>query len=286
MCRFVAYRGHEIRMSDLLTQSSRSLILQSFKAREREEPLNGDGFGVGWYTREDDAIPGLFTSVRPAWGNLNLMRLAPKIRSTCFFAHVRAASPGSPVTELNCHPFQSGRLLWMHNGRVVGFRKIKRRLREKLNDRAYDSILGTTDSEHVFALFLHLLERHAEDCNLDTLRNAMQNTIGKLEQLLSEVDPVEPSRMNFAVTDGQNIVATRYVTDTSCKPESLYVAQGQRLEVHEGKYRMIRSGRDVQSVIIASEPLTDAPEDWQAIPVNHMVSVSPELRVRIESVHP
>ena len=66
MCRFVVYAGPPLRMSVLLTESEQSLIKQSFKAREREEPLNGDGFGVGWYPDDSGADPCVFTSVRPS----------------------------------------------------------------------------------------------------------------------------------------------------------------------------------------------------------------------------
>ena len=45
----------------------------------------------------------------------NLARLASKIMSPTIFAHVRAAYPGMPVSENNCHPFASGRYLWMHS---------------------------------------------------------------------------------------------------------------------------------------------------------------------------
>ena len=36
----------------------------------------------------------------------------------CFLFQVRAAMPGMPVSEQNCHPFQWGRYMWMHNGMV------------------------------------------------------------------------------------------------------------------------------------------------------------------------
>lgn len=271
-------------MSDLLTRSSHSLILQSFKSREREEPLNGDGFGVGWYAHELDLNPGLFTSVRPAWANRNLLRLAPKIRSGCFFAHVRAASPGSPVTELNCHPFQAGRFLWMHNGHIAGFKRLRRHLREFLCDEAYDEICGTTDSEHAFALFLHFLRKHREDYELENLQRALRDTIRKIDRLAADIDASGPSELNFALTDGQNLLATRYTTDPGVKPQTLYVAQGERLEVQDGHYRMIRGGQATDAVIIASEPLTDAMDDWHCVPSNHMVSVSPELHVRMEAL--
>ena len=49
MCRLVAYLGRPILMEKLLIEPKNSLINQSFNAKEIEEPLNGDGFGVGWY---------------------------------------------------------------------------------------------------------------------------------------------------------------------------------------------------------------------------------------------
>jgi predicted glutamine amidotransferase len=48
MCRFTLYMGPPIRLSSLLIEPDHSLIRQSVESREREEPLNGDGFGVGW----------------------------------------------------------------------------------------------------------------------------------------------------------------------------------------------------------------------------------------------
>lgn len=56
--------------------------------------------------------------------NENLARLACKIISPLAFAHVRAAYPGMPVSEQNCHPFMWGRYLWMHNGVVGGFAQV------------------------------------------------------------------------------------------------------------------------------------------------------------------
>ncbi len=49
MCRFVVYSGREVLLADLIIYPKHSLINQSFQSQERFEPLNGDGFGVGWY---------------------------------------------------------------------------------------------------------------------------------------------------------------------------------------------------------------------------------------------
>ncbi|MBX7125812.1 MAG: hypothetical protein K1X47_08975, partial [Cyclobacteriaceae bacterium] len=66
MCRLLAYRGTPIIMDELLYKPNNSLIHQSFQAREIEEPLNGDGFGVGWYAPEVNYEPVTFVSVNPA----------------------------------------------------------------------------------------------------------------------------------------------------------------------------------------------------------------------------
>lgn len=283
MCRFVAYKGHELFLADLLTRSSQSLIRQSFKARERDEPLNGDGFGVGWYVQEVDPIPCVLTSTQPAWANRNLKRLSEKIRSTCVFAHVRAATEGSVVTELNCHPFQYDEFLWMHNGVVGDFANIRRKLCNALDDPIYHDIEGTTDSEHAFALFLQYLQRHKGDYDLDRLAKTMSRTIKKLSHW-GPGSEGPPSFCNFVVTDGHSIVASRFVSSADEKPQSLYVAKGIRFEVHGGRYRMIKGKGRNEAVIITSEPLTDVREDWEMVPRNHLVTVSPELHVRMRPV--
>ncbi|GAB4015149.1 MAG: hypothetical protein Fur0010_13880 [Bdellovibrio sp.] len=78
MCRFLTYSGRPVLMHDLLYEPKNSLIKQSIKANEAVEPLNGDGFGIGWYNNELDETPGLYTSTRPAWNDRNLGSLAKK----------------------------------------------------------------------------------------------------------------------------------------------------------------------------------------------------------------
>ena len=54
----------------------------------------------------EDVSPCVFTSLTPAWNSQNLDRLAKKVVSPLFFAHVRAAGPGMAVNESCCHPMQ------------------------------------------------------------------------------------------------------------------------------------------------------------------------------------
>ena len=282
MCRFLCYKGKEILLSDLLYRTKNSLILQSYKARERAEPLTGDGFGVGWYSPGLSPTPCVFTSLTPAWSNQNLRRLAEHVKSPCFFAHVRAASPGMQVSEQNCHPFQYGRYLWMHNGGIEGFNRIKRRLRQSLPDHLYHAIEGTTDSEHAFALFLSLLEDTDRTASVGEMGQILVKTIARLEQWTAEAGITGPSYYNFAVTDGQSIAAIRYISDQRLEPISLYYSAGKKFACFDGVGQMIEALPGEQTVIIASERLTEQNDDWVRVAPNHVLTVTPEYRVSVE----
>lgn len=280
MCRFLVYIGKPVMMYDLLFKPKNSLIKQSVKAHEAEEPLNGDGFGVGWYTPEANDMPGLFVSVRPAWNDRNLKSIAPKIVSDCIFAHVRAAT-SSPVNELNCHPFQYGNYLFMHNGDIEGFHKIKREMVRHLPDNIYANIEGLTDSEHLFALFLHQLEKQRVKDPATRIANALEEAIVEVEELKARLKLKEPSYINACVTNGDTVVAVRYVSDLKLEASTLYYSEGAAYDCENGICRMLKSNDENKAVLIVSEKLTRYRSDWHEIPVNHMVTVNRKLEVNV-----
>ena len=157
MCRLMLYLGPEARLSSLIVEPRHSLIRQSVHSEEREEPLNGDGFGIGWYASELSLEPAVFRSITPAWNNRNLQNLARVVTSDCVLAHVRAATQSSGVNEANCHPFRWRQYLCMHNGDVGDFRLVRRKLLASVCDEAFGNVYGSTDSEHFFALFIDSL---------------------------------------------------------------------------------------------------------------------------------
>lgn len=282
MCRFLCYKGPPLLAADLLYQPANSLIRQSFHAKERVEPLNGDGFGLGWYTPEIDSTPCVFASLTPAWSNQNLRRLSAHVRSTCFFAHVRAASPGMRVCEANCHPFQYGRFLWMHNGGIRDFVRIKRRLRASLPDHLYNRIEGTTDSEHAFAVFLHLLGDTDGLSDAREMGQALVKTIEQLERWTAETGLSGPSYYNFAVTDGSSVAAVRYVSDPTVEPQSLYYSTGGKYGCENGVCKFSDCSKSEKTIIIASERLTSEVNDWFRVAPNHILTVEPDLTVNVE----
>lgn len=275
--------GTPIVIDKLLYQPNNSLVNQSINAKEIEEPLNGDGFGIGWYVPELHQEPVTFVSVNPAWSNRNLRNLAPKIQTGCFIAHVRAASVGE-VSESNCHPFQYGNLLMMHNGGVENFNRIKRRLRESLSDELYNWIKGQTDSEHLFACLLnHLYSEKKLPVNAEAVMEAFERTFSELKAVMEEQKIYEPAYLNMIVTDGSFFVGTRYTTHPATEPLSLYHSEGGRYVVEDGISFMTTPKDDDEAVLIVSEKLTQEPH-WTAIPANHFVIVDNDLNVRVRPI--
>jgi predicted glutamine amidotransferase len=286
MCRFVSYSGLPLLLADLLYIPSDSLILQSYHARERREPLNGDGFGIGWYVPEIGDTPCVVRSITPAWSNSNLRHLSFKTRASRLFAHVRAASPGTAVSEPNTHPFNYGRFMWMHNGAAADFTRIKRQLRDGLKDEFYNMIAGTTDSEHAFALFLNGLSS-LDEVSPQEIRKTLVWTIGRLNELSIEVGVAAPSFYNFAVTNGETTVVSRYCSDPNIEGASLHYARANFLEPLLNKKSDIHSvstSEDASAVIVASERLTDERCKWYDVPDNHTVTVFPDLAVQLERI--
>jgi glutamine amidotransferase len=282
MCRLMAYKGTPVIIDKLLYQPKNSLINQSSNAREIEEPLNGDGFGVGWYVPEVNYEPITFVSVNPAWNNRNLRNLAPKIKTDCMIAHVRAASVGD-VSESNCHPFQYKNILMAHNGGVEDFGKIKRHIREPLSDELYNWIKGQTDSEHIFALLLNNLFHDHKSISPEAVADSFEKTFRDVKRLMTENDIKEPAYLNMVFTNGLFLVATRYISDPKEEPLTMYHSEGGRYVVENGNTRLEAAQDDDNAVLVVSEKLTDD-KDWTMLPPNHLVIVEQSLNVRVRPI--
>ncbi|MET0606814.1 MAG: class II glutamine amidotransferase [Beijerinckiaceae bacterium] len=244
MCRFLAYRGAPVFLDAIVCAPGHSLIRQSLHAEEAKVATNGDGFGLGWYGER--AEPGLYRELRPAWSDENLLSLCRLVRSNIFFAHVRAAT-GTATMRANCHPFTHGRWMFMHNGQIGGFGRVRRRLESLLPDEMYDARAGTTDSEIVFLLILSRID--AGEHPIEATRNVLR----VVKDFMRASGVEEPIRFAAALTDGETVTAFRTACDG--KPPTLYLCERP------------------DAAIIASEPLDSDRSCWREIPKGAAVTV-------------
>jgi predicted glutamine amidotransferase len=263
MCRWLAYSGSPVLLEELLYGRQNSLIVQSLHSRLGAEETNGDGFGIGWYG--DQESPAVFHSIEPAWNDRNLRELSGHISSPLVFAHIRA-STGSPVQQTNCHPFRHRRWLWMHNGFLDGFAKVKRDLTVAVDPELYPEIEGTTDSELMFHLALTFgLE--------DDPPKAVARTIGLVESVGHEHGVEFPFQGTIATSDGERVWAFRYSSEG--KSRSLFFSTDVRtLRALYPDNEQLRDLGD-ESRLVVSEPLGDLPGAWNEVPESSYGVIQP-----------
>jgi predicted glutamine amidotransferase len=254
VCRWLAYTGSPVLLTDVLYTPVHSLIDQSLHSRLGAETTNGDGFGIGWY--DAAPVPGVFRSIEPAWNDQNLRELAGHVRSPLFFAHIRAAI-GSAVQQTNCHPFRHGRWLWMHNGFISEFARIKRDLVLAVDESLYPEIKGQTDSEVLFYLALTFGLG-------DDPPGAVARAIGFAEASGRQRGVTYPFQGTIATTDGEGLWVFRYSSEG--KSRSLFFTRDVRTLRQQYPDREILQEVSDDTRLVVSEPIGDLPGAWHEIP--------------------
>jgi glutamine amidotransferase len=189
--------------------------------------VNTDGFGVGWYQRSIRPEPAVHRSTYPIWADRSFESAGGLIATEAVLAAVRSATEPVLPLEHNVPPFASGRYLFAHNGAIDGFRQgISSVLRRRLSEPRDSEILGTTDSEVIFALVLDSLDR-----GVDLVTSVMDVT--------RVVREIATARLNLVLMDGERIAA---------------VTCGDTLFVHH----------DGESTFVCSEPFDDS-SMWKPI---------------------
>ncbi len=257
MCRWLAYSGSPVLLEELLYKPKHSLIDQSLHSTMGAETTNGDGFGIGWYAEGE--TPGTFHSIEPAWNDRNLRDLATHLRSGLVLAHIRASS-GSPVQQTNCHPFRYGTWLWMHNGLIAGFPRVKRELLLAVDSSLYPLIEGSTDSEAFFYLALTMgLE--------DDPPAAVERAVGYIEHVGRSAGVEHPIQMTVATTNGDSLWAFRYSSEGKSRT-LFYSTRVDTLREQHPEVEVLRELSD-ESRLVVSEPLGDLKGAWNEVPESH-----------------
>jgi predicted glutamine amidotransferase len=240
MCRWLAYFGSPMPIEELLYKPAHSLIDQSLHSRLGAETTNGDGFGIGWYG--DQSTPAVYHSIEPAWNERN------------------------PVEQTNCHPFRHDRWLWMHNGLIYDFPKLKRELVLAIDPALYQSIQGSTDSETLFFLALTLgLE--------DDPPAAVARAVGFVETASRRHGIEHPIQMTIATTNGEELWVFRYSSEG--KSRSLFFSTA--VETLRDLYpdNPLFRELDVETRLVVSEPLGELKGAWNEVPESSYGIVQP-----------
>ena len=111
------------------------------------------------------------------------------------------------------------------------------------------------------------------------------NTIHKLEELKSAAGVQETSYFNFALADGERLVATRYSSAGDANPASLHYTSGRNLRCEKGKVHLDSDDDDPDVALIASEE-TSPNFNWSVVPLNNMILAEHPGKIQLRPIPP
>jgi glutamine amidotransferase len=201
MCRLFGFR------SVIPSQVHRSL-LDADNALGSQSEHHPDGWGVAYYV---DEAPHVTRSPSTALSDNLFHRVSGIVSSETVVAHVRKATVGE-ISVLNCHPFQHGRWVFAHNGEIPEFERCRAQVREEIAPHLRRFILGETDSESLFFLFLTELQRYgplSHRYGIDEVVEALGRTVKLAREIADGPDAPNDAFLTFLVTDGSTMAATQ-----------------------------------------------------------------------------
>ena len=269
MCRLFGFR------SVIPSQVHRSLLAaeNALGVQSNEHP---DGWGVAFYV---DGAPHVTRSPTTALGDALFHRLSGVVSSETVLAHVRKATQGSR-TVFNCHPFQYGRWVFAHNGDIPNFEAKREALLVHVAPRFRRFILGDTDSEVLFFLFLTALDAAgslAKNNDLESISGALKEAVNQA-RALSDTDGTR-ALLTVVATNGECLVAAQggkelYFSTykTRCSDRGTCASLSSACEAPTS------SGR-VNHFIVSSEPL-QGENVWEPLAAGDVIGVDAAMRMR------
>lgn len=268
MCRLFGFR------SVIPSQMHRSLIAAE-NALGRQSERHPDGWGVAYYV---DGVPHVTRSPTHALGDALFHRVSGVVSSETVLAHVRKATQGGH-TVLNCHPFQYGRWVFAHNGDVPHFASHREALLREVSPALRRFILGETDSEVFFFLYLTHLAMTGplrEARALSEVMTALAAAVHDVNRLAPSTSV--PNKLTCIVTDGETMAAHHggkelfYSTyKQRCSDRDRCASLAPHCEAPTGT-------GDVNHLVLSSEPL-HGENVWLPLAEGDLIGVDRGMRL-------
>ena len=270
MCRMFGFR------SVIQSQVHRSLV-QADNALAVQSQHHPDGWGVAYYV---DGAPHLTKSATGALDSALFRRVSGLVSSETVVAHVRQATQGH-LSVLNSHPFQHGRWVLSHNGDIPSFAEVQPALEAAIAPRLRRFILGDTDSERVFFLFLTELCKHgplAGNFTVPEVMEALDAAIATVRALCDHRPERARSLLSLILTNGAVLLAYHGGKDLFFSTYKTRCADRESCPSLKPECEAPTASGFVNHLIVASEPLI-AENVWQPLAEGDMVGVDWRMRL-------
>ncbi|MBK7582195.1 MAG: class II glutamine amidotransferase [Myxococcales bacterium] len=269
MCRLFGFR------SVIPSQVHRSLLAAE-NALGKQSNGHQDGWGVAFYV---DGSPHVTKSPEYALGDQLFHRLSGVVASETVLAHVRRATQGEK-TVLNCHPFQYGRWVFAHNGDIPEFARHKAALTAEIAPRLRRFVLGDTDSEVVFLIFLSFLSAHGplgRRHDVDDVSSALKGAIKRVREICDGEGSAR-ALLSLLVTDGDTMVATHGGKELYWSSHKTHCADRDTCPSLSAECEAPSLTGFVNHFIVSSEPL-QGENVWEPLSDGDVIGVDWRMRV-------
>jgi len=278
MCRLFGFRS-------VLQSGVHRSLLSAENALRTQSIENPDGWGVAYYV---GGCPQLIRSEGQALHDHIFEKVAAIASSQSVVAHVRRATQGAR-SPMNSHPFQYGPWIFAHNGNIKDFDEHRAALEAKIRPDLRSYILGTSDSEVIFYLFLSNLAKHCEPFERDlpalAAADALLETIDQITDLVGPYthradDPPTETFLTCVVTNGEVMLGHQggkellYSTYKKRCPERDVCAHFS----HNCEQRAAM-GEQVNHLIFTSESL-QGDNTWTPMAPGQIIAVDRHMRLQ------
>lgn len=170
-----------------------------------------DGWGIAHYVGQ---FPHIIRNDKQALSDGLYREVSAVVSSRAFLAHLRRATVGE-VNVLNCHPFQHGAWTFAHNGEIGGYSAdadLQKAIGEMVDPRFRRHILGSTDSEVIFHVFLSQLARLVENIQDPgvTARHALVALRQTVDKIVAFAETDERAcKLSFLLSNGRILIGYR-----------------------------------------------------------------------------
>ena len=269
MCRLYGFRSSILSgVHQSLIAAENALALQSERHR--------DGWGLAHYV---GLFPHLIRNDQRAGADALYRELSAVVATRTFVAHIRRATVGN-VNVLNCHPFQHGAWTFAHNGEISAYADnapLQQRVRALVDERFRRHILGSTDSEVIFHIFLSQLGRMVDDVHhlgvsLEHVKRALARTVDTVVEVAEDL-PDRPCKLSFVLTNGNVLVGYRRLCELSFSTHKTRCGERDTCVAYD-EMRCEREVTDgmVKHLIVASEQI-GTENVWSELDDGEFVSV-------------
>ena len=265
MCRIFGFRSAIVsQVHKSLTDADNALAVQSSK--------HPDGWGVAYYV---DNFPHIIKSQNTAKVDRLFHHVSGIVSSSTVLAHVRKATCGEK-SMLNSHPFQYGQWIFAHNGEIPEFSKVKNLLMEHIKPQLQRFILGQTDSELIFYLFLSILSDrinlHDNKIAVKIVYESLSKAYNLIKKIAFSCGVKKPCVLTCVITNGKIMLAMRDGKELFISTYKKFCKDKLNCKFYSKSCLAQTDNLPLTHFILSSEPL-GGENVWHEIKDNHAVAV-------------